>query len=68
MNYAKGSKGDFLFDKGLLKPRSAMDATEEYAYLEWLQHSKASRIFHGTDQAVNSGFTPQVPPHPKADE
>lgn len=68
VNYAKGSKGDFLFDKGQLKPRSAMDATEEYAYLEWLQHSKASAIFHGTDQAVNSGFTPQVPPHPKADE
>ncbi|SEK31046.1 hypothetical protein SAMN05660976_00230 [Nonomuraea pusilla] len=67
-NYAKGSPGDFLSATGQLIPRSAMNATQEYAYLEWLQHSKASRIFHDTDNAVQSGFRPPAHSYPEADE
>ncbi|MEV0353254.1 DUF6571 family protein [Nonomuraea sp. NPDC050680] len=64
-NYAKDSPGDFLKKDGQLKPRSTMDATEEFAYTEWLGHSKASRIFSGIDSSVRSGF---APPDPKVGE
>lgn len=68
-NYAKDSPGDFLSKDGQLKPRSTMDATEDFAYTEWLGQSKASRIFNGIDSSVRSGFTPPgSPPDPKADE
>ncbi|MER6946722.1 hypothetical protein ABT294_22080 [Nonomuraea sp. NPDC000554] len=66
-NYAKDSIGDFIRD-GQIMPRSNMTFAQEYAYLEWLQHSPASTIFHETDMSVRSGFTPQVSPYPEADE
>jgi hypothetical protein len=68
-NYAEGSPGDFLKKDGQLKPRSSMNATEDFAYTEWLERSKASRIFNGVGSAVRSGFIPpEPPPPPKADE
>ncbi|MEU8251756.1 hypothetical protein [Nonomuraea sp. NPDC048916] len=65
-NYAKGSPGDFIKD-GEIIPRSDMTAVQEYAYIEWLKHSPASRVFHGTDLSFQAGFRLNTPTPPEAE-
>ncbi|MGN9786904.1 hypothetical protein ACTMTF_36160 [Nonomuraea sp. ZG12] len=66
-NYAKGSQGDFIAD-GRIIPRSAMSATQQLAYNEWLKNSPASAIFRAADRSVWEGFQRPVPTYPEADE
>ncbi|WP_219500149.1 hypothetical protein [Nonomuraea ceibae] len=66
-NYAKGSAGDFLKD-GQIIPRSAMTTAQEHAYIEWLKHSPASRVFHATDLSFRAGFRLRTPTYPEARE